>query len=491
MHHLKKIIYCCIILLLPVSCFAQKSKSPDFSFVDTALLSTNKQSKICIKNLVVTGTKKTKVYIVYREIQFKKGDSILLADLYEELKQARIQVYNTTLFNEVTFHVIATDSANINVNVTVLERWYLYPVPQFKWIDRNFNEWYKTYNHSLSRVNYGIKFVHYNLSGRRDQLRIYLINGYSRDVSFSYNAPYSNKKLTEGFTIGGGYTQKRELPISIGYNDSLSFYPSDSVTKAKGDFVYKSWYANAGYTIRRGFFKKHIFSAFYNYIKIADSVVIDPQYNPNYFKDPVSSKSIIDLNYTLQYANVNNGTYPLTGKTYFISVLKRGLGFTGGINMLQLEAGLNKYFSLGKNWYSSFQLNGKLKLPFDQAYINQRGLGYGEVYLRGLEYNVIDGVATALVKSTIKKKLISFEIPFRLFPKILTKIPFTFFAKTYADLGYAYTKPKYDTYLNNRLLYSGGFGIDVLTLYDINLKFEYSFNQLGKNGLFLHNQSGF
>jgi hypothetical protein len=100
-------------------------------------------------------------------------------------------------------------------------------------------------------------------------------------------------------------------------------------------------------------------------------------------------------------------------------------------------------------------------------------------------------VATALVKSTIKKKLIAFDIPFRLFPKVFTKIPISVFAKSYADVGYAYTKKKYDTYLNNRLLYSGGFGIDILTLYDINLKFEYSFNQLGKNGLFLHNQSGF
>ena len=58
-------------------------------------------------------------------------------------------------------------------------------------------------------------------------------------------------------------------------------------------------------------------------------------------------------------------------------------------------------------------------------------------------------------------------------------------------LGYAYNKNAYNSKLNNRILYSGGFGIDILTLYDINLRFEYSFNQLSENGLFLHNQSGF
>lgn len=490
MTDLKKIIYCCIIILSPVLSFAQKSTTSNFSFVDTALLAADKQNKVCIKNLTVNGTKQTKVYIVYREIHFKKGDSIVIADLYKELEQARTQVYNTTLFNEVKFELVALDATNVNISVQVLERWYLYPVPQFKWIDRNFNEWYRTYKASLSRVNYGIKFVHYNLSGRRDQLRIYFINGYTRNVSFSYTAPYSNKKLTEGFTIGGGYLQKRELSIKTNANDSLLFYPSDSATKAQAGFIYKSWYVNAGYTIRRGFFTKHIFTASYTHIQIPDSVITKP-YNPNYFKDSVTSKGIFDIAYRLQYANVDNGSYPLKGKNYFISLQKRGLGFTGGINMFMIEAGWNRYYDLGKKWYGIAQVIGSLKLPFDQAYINQRGFGYGENYLRGFEYYVIDGVATALVKSTIKKKLVAFNIPFRVFPKVFTKIPISIFAKSFADVGYAYTKKKYDTNLNNRLLYSGGFGIDILTLYDINLRFEYSFNQLGEKGLFLHNQSGF
>ncbi len=490
MNNRKKIICCLTLLLSSLATPAQQVEIPNISFVDTASLKANTTQKVCIKNIEVTGTKKTKVYIVYREIQFKEGDSILIKDLYKELEQARFQVYNTTLFNEVKFQLTALNANDVAIKLRVTERWYLYPVPQFKWIDRNFNEWYKTYKASLNRVNYGIKFVHYNLSGRRDQLRIYLINGYSRDVSISYTAPYSNNALTEGFTAGVGYTQKRELAYKTTYQDSLLFYPKDSIAKRGGPFIYKSWYVNLGYSIRRGLFKKHIFSAGYNYTTVPDSV-ITAKYNPNYFKDSVTSKGAIDFGYTLQYSKVNNGTYPLSGKNWFFSVHKRGLGFTGGLNMLELEAGINRYYDMGKNWYSSVQLNGKIKLPFDQAYVNQRGFGYGEVYLRGLEYYVIDGVATGLIKSTLKKKLVSFNVPFPFIPKLLTKIPFTIFAKTYADVGYAYTKPQYTTNLNNRMLYSGGFGIDILTLYDINLKFEYSFNQLGENGLFLHNQSGF
>lgn len=483
MTDLKKIICCCLVLLSASVSHAQKNKSDNIILSGITTLSADSTRKVCIKNLTVTGTKKTKIYIVYREIHFKKGDSLLIMDLKKEMEQARQQVYNTTLFNEVKFELVAVDSLDVNINVHVAERWYLYPVPQFQLVDRNFNEWYKTYKASFDRVNYGIKFVHYNLSGRRDQLRIYFINGYTRNISFSYNNPYSNRALTQGFVVNAGYSQNREIAYKTDSSNKILFYKKDNFTR-------NSLYAGAGFTLRKGLFNKHSFAISYSHLNIDDSV-INLKYNPNYFKDPVHSKDIIELSYFFQYSNVNNVSYPLTGRSGFFSIQKRGLGFTGGINMFTVEAGFNRYFSLGKNWYSSIYLNGKIKLPFDQAYINQRGLGYNDNYLRGLEYYVIDGVATALVKSTIKKKIISFSVPFPFFPKVFTKIPFTFFAKTYADMGYVYNKKVYSARLNNRLLYSGGFGIDILTLYDINLRFEYSFNQLGENGLFLHNQSGF
>jgi hypothetical protein len=191
------------------------------------------------------------------------------------------------------------------------------------------------------------------------------------------------------------------------------------------------------------------------------------------------------------YTKVDNATYPLQGKTAYFFITKRGLGLSSGLDMLAVETGLSRYWKFRQKWYSSIQFSAKIKLPFEQAYINQRGLGYGETYLRGLEYYVIDGVATALVKSTLKKKILYFSIPFPIRSKSHTKIPFTIFAKTYADAGYVYNKKKFDTFLNNKFLYTGGFGIDIFTLYDVNLRFEYSFNQLGQKGLFLHSQSAF
>jgi outer membrane protein assembly factor BamA len=482
---LKKISFS--ILLLLVFSFARSQNQNKVLITNTAIPLQDSTGKLHVKDIIIKGNKQTKSYIILREIHFKKGDSLLIASLNKELEQARQQVYNTTLFSEVKFELVVLSAYDIMLIVDVRERWYIYPVPQFKPVDRNFNEWIKTYNASLKRVNYGLKFVHYNLSGRRDQLRIYLLNGFSRDFSFSYTAPYSNKALTEGFVVGAGYSQKKEIPYKTDYNNKLLFYTSDSL---RSKFVGSTFYVNAGYTMRKGFFVKQFFNVSFSTISVTDSI-LSVKNNPNYLNSVKPSVNIFEVSYAYQYVNVNNVLYTTKGKSWFAAVSKRGLGFTGGINALTIEAGLNKYFDLGKKWYSSIQLNGKLRLPLRQAYINQRGLGYGDSYLRGLEYLVIDGVGTALIKSTLKKKVAEFKIPVPFKLKSLSHIPFTIFVKTYGDLGYVYNKKEFDTYLSNRLLYTGGFGIDILTFYDINLRFEYSFNQLNQKGLFLHTQSGF
>jgi outer membrane protein assembly factor BamA len=468
----KKIFHCALLLLLCAFAKAQNQNS----LIAASTLPLDSTVKFHVKDIIIKGNKKTKDYLILREMQFQKGDSIIIAAANKELEQAKQQIYNTTLFSEIKVEMTVVSVHDIIVIVDVKERWYIYPIPQFKPVDRNFNEWIKTYNASLKRVNYGMKFVHYNLSGRRDQLRLFFLTGFSRDFSFSYNAPYSNSKLTEGFVVGAGYSQKKEIPFKTTYTDSR--------------FVGSSFYVSAGYAIRRGFFTKHIFNAGFTRLTVSDSILL-PKYNPHYFNTGRSSANIIEISYTYQHTNVNNVLYATKGKSSFIAVSKRGLGFTGGINALTVEAGLNKYYDLGKKWYSSIQLNGKIRLPLYQAYINQRGLGYGDSYLRGLEYLVIDGTATALVKSTLKRKVADFKVPLPFKLKSLSYIPFTIFVKTYADLGYAFNKQEFASNLNNTLLYTGGFGIDILTFYDVNLRFEYSFNQLGQKGLFLHTQSGF
>lgn len=445
-------------------------------------VSSDSSSKIYVSNIVIEGNKKTKAYLIEREMRFKKGDSVLASTIQEKLQLSQELIYNTTLFTEVILEPRFITASQVEVYIKLKEKWYIYPTPQFQLIDRNINEWINTYNADLERVVYGAKFAHYNLSGRRDQLKLTVLNGYTRNFSFNYSAPYSNSNLTEGFSVAAGFTQNREVT----YKTSADNLPLRFSAK---DFVRNNFTASAAYTMRKGFYRKHTFTLGYSHINVDDS--ISQQYNPKYFNNGKNYVGFTDLAYSYQYIHTNNIKYPLTGKLFSLTLSKRGLGLSGGVNMFTIDADYNRYFAHGKKWYSMLQTHVKIQAPSAEAYINQSALGYAELYLQGLEKYVIDGELMSFAKYTLKRKLLSFNIPVPFKNRLVSSIPVTIFAKTYANGGFSYIQKQFDTNLGNRFLYTGGFGIDILTLYDLNFNIEYSFNQLGEKGLFLHAKGGF
>ena len=137
--------------------------------------------KILLTSISINGNKKTKDYILLREMNIHAGDSIRAASIFDRLKESRDLIYNTNLFSIVELEPLMTSAYEFTITINVIERWYIYPAPQFRLTDRNFNDWYKTYNADFNRVNYGLKFTHYNLSGRGDQFNQIAMNGYSRN----------------------------------------------------------------------------------------------------------------------------------------------------------------------------------------------------------------------------------------------------------------------------------------------------------------------
>jgi len=412
-------------------------------------------------------------------MQLEPGDSIPLEDLNKKLEKARDQVYNTTLFITVKITPAFIGMNDFDLNVAVKERWYIFPIPAFQLADRSFNEWYVKYKGSLSRVSYGLRFYHFNISGRNDQFSLSLINGFTRNISFEYKAPYTNPALSDGETLGSGFLQTREIAFKTDNNNHLLYYKND-------DFVKSEWYITASYSSRKAIKKKETFLISFRHIKVDDSV-ISQTYNPGYFNSNSSIQNFFELSYKLQFSEIDNVLYPLKGYTNSLLLQKRGFGFNDGINQFVIKTTFNKYFTYSHNWYSSVRIIGQINLPFSQPYFNQRALGYKDDYLRGDEYFVVDGVAFGLAKFDIKKKLLHFNLPTFLKSKTYNKLPFTIYAKTFLDAGYVYSEKFFDTRLNNKFLYSGGFGFDILTFYDFKLSFEFSLNQLGQKGLFLHN----
>jgi hypothetical protein len=65
-------------------------------------------------------------------------------------------------------------------------------------------------------------------------------------------------------------------------------------------------------------------------------------------------------------------------------------------------------------------------------------------------------------------------------------VPINIYGRTFGNTGYTYNPNPGNNYLPNKMLFSGGFGIDITTIYDFTLKLDWSFNQLGENGIFIH-----
>lgn len=467
-----KCILFSIIFFLIASQLQAQNNHIDSLITDSTI---HKMKMVTIRNIIIAGNDRTKNYIILREVPFKNGDSILLEELPKQVEKARELIYNTTLFVNVNVFSQLPNADEADIIIILKERWYIFPIPYVELADRSFNEWAKTYNADLKRLSYGVYFTHFNFTGRRDPFSLILINGFKRNISFEYAIPYINKNLTKGLKLGAGIEQTRQIPYKTDFGNKLVYFKNDK-------FVKNEWFALAALTVRKKIKKKETFSLKFRHIDVADSIV--SFFNPSYFNGRSHYRDLLEFEYKLQYTDVDNVLYPLKGQTSTIILKKTGLKLNGGINNFSIEAGIEKYISLGNQWYFSTRLNGSVQFPFEPAYFNAKALGYRENYLRGYEYFVIDGFAFAFAKLDLKKQIARFDIPTGIKSNTYNKIPFILYAKTYADVGSALSHQQ--SKLNNKALFSGGFGIDIVTLYDVKLSIEFSLNQLSQKGLFLH-----
>src|SRR5688572_26587119 len=151
-----------------------------------------------IREIIITGNRKTRDNIILREVPFRSGEKYSLQELVRKFEDARRQLMNTSLFHDVVVSMLKTEDYLIDVSVQVRERWYIFPVPYFKPVDRNLNQWLFEKNASLSRVNYGVKILHNNATGRQDKFRLFLIGGYTQQFSFTYDRLYIDKQMKFG-----------------------------------------------------------------------------------------------------------------------------------------------------------------------------------------------------------------------------------------------------------------------------------------------------
>jgi hypothetical protein len=321
------------------------------------------------------------------------------------------------------------------------------------------------------------------------------LNGYSRQFLLEYEMPFFDRKMEKGFGFSAGYVQSRQMQYATDADKQVFFPASNSEI---GAFVRSTFRTQASFTLRKGVRHRHAFRLAYVSDQIPDTISALIQSNSMkgfmpFYQNNLARQRYLEAIYQYQYFSVDNIAYPLRGETAQLMLMQRGMGIEA-LKLWQLNAQAAKYFLIGqrKNTSLSLQAYGMAKLPFIQPYINMNALGYGEWFLRGLEYYVIDGVMAGMLKTTLRKKILDIRLP-----TVLTRsekyreIPFKLMFKLYGDLGAVHHPTASTSVLSNRLLYTAGVGVDVLSYYDFVARFEYSINQLGQKGLFLHLQKAF
>lgn len=448
--------------------------------VNNANIPPTPDSIFYIKEIIFEGNKKTREPIMLRELPFKLGDSIALKDIPEKFNTARRQLRNLTLFHDATVSVAGFEGKNVFIKISVKERWYIFPFPHFKPVDRNLNQWLFEKGASISRVDYGIKLMWDNFTGNNDKLRFYFITGYSKQITLSYQRPYIDNKMKWGVNANFAIGRNHEVNYAT-VNDKQVFLKSDQ-------FLKTFFKGNIEATHRPAIFTTHHFGITYESINVNDTIL---KLNPNYFPLSATSVTYPGFYYRLSYKNLDYNPYPTKG--YAAEVLFTKKGFSKKMNLTELGVQGIGYWHLGNKYFYSIMAAGVLKLPFKQPFVNQNLQGYGNNYLGGYEYNVIDGIAGGLIKTSFYRQFANFsaKIPA---VKWLTKgnIPIKMFAKAFVNSGYVSNpQPSFNSRLTNRVLNGAGIGIDVFTAYDFTINIEFCINQLGQNGLFFHKKNIF
>ncbi|HET6994168.1 MAG TPA: POTRA domain-containing protein, partial [Chitinophagaceae bacterium] len=391
-------IYCLWLLLALASCYCGYSQAPGSSDsllkkspADT-LPTGQATTRFVVRSIYIEGNKKTKQEFIFREIPFKTGESYILQELVKKFEVARKQLMNTTLFHEVIVALKSFEGYNVDVSVQVRERWYIFPVPYFKPVDRNLNQWLVEQKASLTRVNYGAKLLYNNVTGRNDKLRLWIIGGYTKQLSFSYDRLYIDRKLRWGFNFSFAMGKNKEVNYNT-INDKQAFLKEDSYLR---NFLTVS----AEATYRRAIKTRHRFGIMFTREVVSDTVV---KLNPIYFPAARKSISFPEIYYKMSYYDLDYIPYPTKGYAAELFVGKKG--FSKNINLWQLSANGTGLWPISKKTFFTLIAYGAIKLPFEQPYVTQHMLGYSDAFLQGYEYYVIDGVLAGYIKTALTLKL--------------------------------------------------------------------------------------
>ncbi len=426
--------------------------------------------QLTVGEIIIEGNYKTKAKIITRELSFKTGETYQRYQLDSMFVWDRNRIYNTNLFNEVSIDILDSLGSPVDIKIKVDERWYFYPFPIFRLVDRNFNDWWVNRNRDLSRVNYGLKLTQFNFRGRGEILRLWLQTGFETVLNLLYNIPYIDKKQQHGLLISSSFFETKNVPVVT--RDNIRRFISSE------ENVLRRAYTNSvQHSFRSSFYSFHRTTLGHVRLDVADTVA---SINPNYLGDSQTQQQHVWLGYSYTWDKRNNRNYPTNGEWYQLGLFKHGLGlYDNGVDFWRARMNLTKYWEFKDNFYFVSNITGLSTFPAnDRSYFNYYSIGFLKQVIRGFDLRIIEASSYVLQRNEFKHQLfgrkynIKKVMPLRQFQTF----PITVYGKVFYDQGYAIGYPNYDGSdpLTDEYLYSLGTGIDLVLVNDITFRFEFS-----------------
>ncbi len=443
------------------------------------------QEKCIISIIEIKGNNITKKNIITRELDFSVNDTLLYSDLQKKIEYSRENLKNLRLFNLVEIDLkekkdVDKKYVKIIISISLTERWYIWPFPIFEVYDRNFNVWWSEFKESdysdFSRINYGIFLNWENFRGNNELLRLKFRRGFKEHYALQYRKPYINTEKTIGL----------EGLIQL-FRRKKSFYGSENnalLYVEQKDYTTRDFELKLQFQYRKKTRNTHLLSVHYFNTEISDTILF---LNPDYLNNNDLSGDYYKLSYNYINEQRDYVEYPLHGH--------------------YLDLSINKFFE-NKSPVKHFEIIGKAEMHKEpltnlfagssfkikwttndfQPYVSQKSLGY-EDYVRGYEYYVIDGQKYWISRSAVKLGLLTdknFNISFIKMDQF-NKSFFSLFLSIFSDIGYVVNNQTgIQNNLSNKILWGRGISLDYVTYYDKILRIEYSINDLGEKGIFLH-----
>lgn len=449
--------------------------APELFAQDQLLIS---EDRLVVVGFEVSGNKVTKERIIIREMSFVLGDTLLKMDLIPELQRSRVNLLNTSLFNFVIMDVRHLPGNKIIVEISVTERWYIWPIPILDYVERNFSEFIK--NWEWDRLVYGVWLKWDNFRGRNDQLAAKVKFGYLNEYALSYDLPNLGKKQQHRLSSGFSINQMNEVNVSTVNNSPVYVQGPENPAQIRGNAFFR-------YAFRRKLYSTHYLRMDYNHFTVTDFIA---DINPNYLGYGATSTNYFSLLYEFDYDVRDSKIYPLEGFNIKLTARQTGLGFVPSFpySYASLTGVLMYHQKLANRLYYYNTYKGRLTADKRLPHILNKALGYSE-WLSAYEPYVLDGSDFFITKFNLKVQLVkprNSTLPL-IKMKQFNKFHYAIYVNAFADMGYVNNEfPAPTNTMVNLLQFSGGVGLDLVTYYDLVVRVDFAINRYGEYGFFFH-----